>query len=369
MNSHEADDVVYSNKIKTEGESLKCEDAMSLTEPVLKSPRRAKRKYRHAVKEGGGHEYAPIGHTAASSVLHRGGAPSWGSIVCVCVVIGLVVAFITVGALFSNTRLESPVPGRICQLQHQSNSAGEAFLNDWQSFSCQRVYKCNTQTGYLIDRTCTVEDITSPVGAPIPRGVDVLVAKDFKIVYVRNPSAVDAIVRYIMINLFSAYEINSHVLTTSEVKEYFFFTFVGRTLDRFSLGFTEKGLSIHALNSTSNCENVSALFPLAFSENWVPSQSFFLSGDAGSMNHMIRFDWIGDASDVSNVLYVFEHIQASMPAGICLPEINFQQLNYEFIRGRQQTRELSKRVEGCIDSVTSAHIISYYRQDEMCWFT
>jgi len=356
-------DIVFTHDIKTEGEGLESEETAELAraETAMRSPRRAKRKYRQSVKS---HEYAPLG----KPVFHRAGAPSWGSIFLVCAaILGVIAAIITFYFFSGGEVVKSRTP--ICQLQRQRNAAGEAFLNDWEEFSCQRVYKCNTQSGYLIDRTCTVEDMTSPARAPTPRGVDVLVARDFKIVYVRNPSAADAIVRYIMINLFSAHEMNSHVLTTPEVKEYFFFTFVQNSLGRFSLGFTEKGMGLRVLNASSSCDSVNALFPIAFSENWVPSQSFFLSGDAGSMNHMIRFDWIGDASDVNNILFLFEHIQAMMPADVCLPEINFQQLNYEFIRGRQETHEISERFQGCMDSVTHASLLSYYRQDEMCWFT
>lgn len=357
MSEQEPTDFSVSNVIKTEGKE---EVSPPPPHTALKSPRRQRKKPRYA--------YTPLDNNQTFTILQRGGAPSWGSILCVCVAIsGIVAVLVTFSVFASEGAMKSHAP--VCQLKRQPNSVGEGLLNDWQAVSCQRVYKCSAQSAYLIDRTCTVEDMTVPLSSPVPRGVDVLVSKDFNIVYVRNPTAVDAIVRYIMMDLFSAYESNSHVLTTQEVKEYFFFTFVERTLDRFSLEFTDKGLGMRALNATSSCDGVNALFPLAFSENWVPSQSYFLSGDAGSMNHMIRFNWIGDASDISSVLYLFENIQASLPRGVCLPEINFQYLNYEFIRGREETRALAKRFQGCMDSVTSAHILSYYRQDDICWFT
>lgn len=258
----------------------------------------------------------------------------------------------------------------MCQLNGEEGTQGDSKLADWNAVQCQKVFQCKTHTSFLIQRTCTIEDKIANNVAPTPRDVPLLVSDKFQIAYILNPTAVDQVMQYILTQFLDSKHIGSHTLSINQIKSYFFFSFVDEPRDRFSLAFTQQHITAKTLNHTSTCQAIRTAAAAAITSGAIPSQAYFLSGDAGETNHALTAKWIADGSNVSNVLALLKHIQTlASKRNLCIPEINFLQVNFEFLRKNQQIYETVGAFRACLDDAAFwATVDEYYKQDTTCWF-
>lgn len=290
---------------------------------------------------------------------------------CTMVILFIVLAVATgVGVVHPETYdfVFTQPPKPVCQFEAVRSASGTAMLRGWGAAECQKVFRCDAHTPFLINRTCTIEDESVGEAGPLARGVALVVSHKFRAVYVVNPTGVDQLVQYIWKTFLRGEDMDSHQLTLEHLNSYFFFTFVDRPRTRFSLQFTRETLAAGILNTSSSCEAVRAAANSAVVHGMVPSQAYFLSGDAGAMNHMLALDWVADASDVDNVLELLRHVQALTKKNRCVPEIDFIKVNYEFLRANLQIYDSVSVFRRCLNDSFWAAVDSYYRQDTVCWF-
>jgi hypothetical protein len=331
------------------------------TSPRAKTHRKPRLPRREPVTRGYREHYSlipdqqPISHA-------REPQRSWQSVLCMFCVLCAVALFFT--ALYFQPSMAAKGP-RQCQLPRQVNSYGEDLRVSWNAASCQRVFQCEENEELLTQRTCTREDYNAP--APAPRGVRLLVSQRYRVVYVVNPTSVNKLIEFIMQHFLDAAAVNSHHLAVHEVQTYFFFTFVERALSRFVLQFTLT--QPHSQNSSSGCAAVRERMHAALQDRVTPSQSYLVSGDAGTMNHMLRLDWIADAGNRDNVIALLEHVQGLLPDHLCLPEIDFLDINFNFIQNSRDESLLAEVAKQCLNDSLAEQIEIYYKQDDLCWFT
>lgn len=256
-------------------------------------------------------------------------------------------------------------PPTPCQLLPTPSTEGAAKLREWAAPACQSFFQCASHEPFLINRTCTIED--EQAEAPMPRGVALVVAQDFRVAYVANPSAVDHLMQFILRQFLGGEDLNSHHLSMQQLSSYFFFSFIDSPRDRFLLQFTRDSLAAGALNRSSGCPAVRAEAAAAAARGTVPTQAFVLSGDAGVMDHMLQLDWLGDARDVGNVLALLRHVQHLVWPHRCVPEINFLQVNFDFQQRDRQIYDTVKAFGACLDAPLTGAVDAYYRQDLACW--
>jgi hypothetical protein len=87
------------------------------------------------------------------------------------------------------------------------------------------------------------------------------------------------------------------------------------------------------------------------------------------MNHMLRLDWIADAGNRDNVIALLEHVQGLLPDHLCLPEIDFLDINFNFIQNSRDESLLAEVAKQCLNDSLAEQIEIYYKQDDLCWFT
>lgn len=246
-----------------------------------------------------------------------------------------------------------------CQLNAALAHKGGHLAAKWHTDKCKKFFSCRQHDNFLIDRTCTREDANVYNNVPQPRAVDILIARAYGIAYVLNPSNVDDLVQYIMQKFLGAVVIDSHKLTLDQIATYFIFTFVDDPVTRF--------IAKLAQNTTETCQNVEEHTRQAIGDKSIHTQAFFFSGDAGKTNKAIKLNWIGNATDVQNVNVLLNKIQAKLGNYTCLPEIDFLEINFEFLQKKVRLQKIRQHFHQCLSTKSIQSITEYYKQDSQCF--
>jgi len=259
-------------------------------------------------------------------------------------------------AIFDNPK---PIIYEECQLFPNRTNIGSERLRQWRNKDCQNAFQCPAHGLFPLQRTCTVEDLSAR--DPLPRNVSLLITDVFALAYVVNPSALNDLVTHILTTYMGAYKIRSNQLTLGQ-RYFFFFSFVDNHRNRFV-----QHLALHPSSSNvSSCTYIDTAAREALISSPVPSQAYFLSGDAGLAHHDLRIDWLADATDVGNVVQ-FLHYAQGLQHFECFPEINFREINFDFLQKAHALQNRTKRWAECISESVWLRVDAHYRQDRICW--